>query len=115
MKIAGFFIGAIVVTSLISRATRSLELRVEKVEFDAAARRIIDKAVRSGAVRIIANEPDARDEAEYREKEREAREDNHIPRDSALFFLRLLFRMLRILRLRCGCMGRSGLGIGFCG
>lgn len=87
VKIAGFFIGAIVVTSLISRATRSLELRVEKVEFDAAARRIVDKAVRSGAVRIIANEPDARDEAEYREKEREAREDNHIPRDSALFFL----------------------------
>ncbi|WP_116199592.1 APC family permease [Amycolatopsis circi] len=87
VKIAGFFIGAIVVTSLISRATRSLELRVEKVEFDAAAQRIVDKAVRSGAVRIIANEPDARDEAEYREKEQEAREDNHIPRDSALFFL----------------------------
>ncbi|GAA1034828.1 MULTISPECIES: APC family permease [Amycolatopsis] len=87
VKIAGFFIGAIVLTSLISRATRSLELRVEKVEFDAAAQRIVDKAVRSGAVRIIANEPDARDEEEYREKEREAREDNHIPRDSALFFL----------------------------
>lgn len=87
VKIAAFFIGAIVVTSLVSRATRSLELRVEKVEFDAAARRILDKAVRSGAVRIIANEPDARDEEEYREKEREAREDNHIPRDSALFFL----------------------------
>ncbi|WP_409183685.1 APC family permease [Amycolatopsis sp. VS8301801F10] len=87
VKIAAFFIGAIVVTSLVSRATRSLELRVEKVEFDAAAQRILDKAVRSGAVRIIANEPDARDEAEYREKEREAREDNHIPRDSALFFL----------------------------
>lgn len=87
VKIAGFFIGAIVVTSLISRATRSLELRVEKVEFDAAAQRIVDKAVRSGAVRIIANEPDARDAEEYREKEQEAREDNHIPRDSALFFL----------------------------
>ncbi|WP_406640276.1 APC family permease [Amycolatopsis sp. WGS_07] len=87
VKIAAFFIGAIVVTSLISRATRSLELRVEKVELDAAAQRIVDKAVRSGAVRIIANEPDARDEAEYREKEQEAREDNHIPRDSALFFL----------------------------
>ncbi|WP_409461630.1 APC family permease [Amycolatopsis sp. GA6-003] len=87
VKIAAFFIGTIVVTSLVSRATRSLELRVEKVEFDAAAQRILDKAVRSGAVRIIANEPDARDEAEYREKEREAREDNHIPRDSALFFL----------------------------
>jgi hypothetical protein len=87
VKIAAFFIGAIVVTSLVSRATRSLELRVETVEFDAAAHRIIDKAVRSGAIRIIANEPDARDEAEYREKEAEAREDNHIPQDCAPFFL----------------------------
>ncbi|WP_245573265.1 amino acid transporter [Amycolatopsis benzoatilytica] len=87
VKIAAFFIAAIVATSLVSRATRSLELRVEHVEFDAAAQRIVDKAVRSGAIRIIANEPDARDEAEYREKEQEAREDNHIPSDSAPFFL----------------------------
>jgi hypothetical protein len=87
VKIAGFFIAAIIIVSLVSRATRSLELRVERVEFDAAAQRILDKAVRSGHVRIIANEPDARDEHEYREKEKEAREDNHIPHDSALIFL----------------------------
>jgi hypothetical protein len=87
VKIAGFFILAIVTTSLVSRASRSLELRVEQVEFDAMAKRILDKAVRSGEIRIIANEPDARDEEEYREKEREAREDHNIPHNSALIFL----------------------------
>jgi hypothetical protein len=87
VKIAGFFIGAIILTSLVSRATRSLELRVAGVEFDAAAHRIIDKAVRSGHIRIIANEPDARNESEYREKEQEARENSHIPHDSAPIFL----------------------------
>ncbi|KAA9152484.1 amino acid transporter [Amycolatopsis acidicola] len=87
VKIAAFFIVAIVVTSLVSRATRSLELRAVDVEFDAPARRIIDKAVRGGHIRIIANEPDARNEAEYEEKEREAREDSHIPHDCPPIFL----------------------------
>jgi hypothetical protein len=87
VKIAGFFILAIITTSLISRATRSLELRVEEVVFDGTAQRIIEKAERSGEIRIIANEPDARDEEEYREKEKEAREIHNIPNDCALIFL----------------------------
>nr|WP_243869900.1 amino acid transporter [Amycolatopsis granulosa] len=87
VKIAALFILAIISTSLVSRATRSLELRVEEVRFDAAAQRILDRAVRSGHVRIIANEPDARDEAEYRDKEAEARENMHIPADSTPIFL----------------------------
>jgi hypothetical protein len=36
---------------------------------------------------IIANEPDARDEREYLDKEREQREDNHIPADDPVLFL----------------------------
>jgi hypothetical protein len=87
VKIAGFFILAIITTSLISRATRSLELRVEEVVFDGTAQRIIEKAARTGEIRIIANEPDARDEEEYREKEKEAREIHNIPNDCALIFL----------------------------
>ncbi|TVT52089.1 amino acid transporter [Amycolatopsis rhizosphaerae] len=87
VKIATFFIVAIIGTSLVSRATRSLELRVERVEFDAAARRILDKAVRSGQIRIIANEPNGRTEAEYREKEQEARENSHLPQDSTPVFV----------------------------
>ncbi|SFJ77129.1 hypothetical protein SAMN05421835_108210 [Amycolatopsis sacchari] len=87
VKIAAFFIAAIILTSLVSRATRSLELRVERVELDAAARRIVDKAVRGGHIRLIANEPDARDEAEYRDKLREAEENLHIPHDCVPIFL----------------------------
>jgi hypothetical protein len=87
VKIAGFFILAIITTSLISRATRSLELRVDEVVFDGTAQRIVEKAARSGEIRIIANEPDARDEEEYREKEKEAREIHNIPNDCALIFL----------------------------
>jgi heme/copper-type cytochrome/quinol oxidase subunit 3 len=87
VKIAGFFIFAIIATSLISRTTRSLELRVEEVVFDAMAQRILEKAARTGEIRIIANEPDARNEEEYREKEKEAREIHNIPNDCALIFL----------------------------
>ena len=87
VKIAGFFIGVIILTSLISRATRSLELRVVEVRLDASAKRILAKAVRQGHVRVIANEPDARDEAEYRDKAQEARENSHIPRDCEPIFL----------------------------
>ncbi|HJQ44703.1 MAG TPA: amino acid transporter [Amycolatopsis sp.] len=87
VKIAGFFIVVIITTSLVSRATRSLELRVVEVRLDAPAKRIVAKAVRQGHIRIIANEPDARDEAEYRDKAQEARENSHIPRDSEPIFL----------------------------
>ncbi|MFD9739678.1 hypothetical protein [Umezawaea sp. NPDC059074] len=38
-------------------------------------------------LRIIANEPDDRDETEYREKEQEERADHHIPADDPVLFL----------------------------
>jgi hypothetical protein len=36
---------------------------------------------------LIANEPDARDQAEYAEKDRETREIHHLPDDEPLVFL----------------------------
>ena len=87
VKIASFFIAAIIVTSLASRVGRALELRVTEVRFDPAARRFIEKSARSGAIRIIANEPDARDEQEYRDKEQEQRDDNHVPTGDPVLFL----------------------------
>jgi len=86
VRIASFFILAIVTTSLVSRATRSTELRVTAVRLDPLARQLVDQAA-AGEVRIIANEPNERDEAEYREKEREEREDNHIPPADPVLFL----------------------------
>jgi hypothetical protein len=86
IKIAAFFIGSIVITSLFSRVMRSTELRVETVEMDPEARNFIDADTRQGKVRIIANRRQAGDEEEYRMKEQEVREDNHIPdRDKVLF------------------------------
>jgi preprotein translocase subunit SecG len=87
VQIASFFIIAIILTSLISRATRSTELRATDIDFDAEARRILDQAAATGDVRIIANEPDARDEAEYQEKEAEQREVRNLPDGVPVIFL----------------------------
>ncbi|HEV3467694.1 MAG TPA: hypothetical protein VG148_00120, partial [Pyrinomonadaceae bacterium] len=88
IKIASFFIGAIVVTSFMSRVWRTTELRVERVELDDTARGYINELIRQGCeIRIVANRRDVGDVAEYRLKEREKRLDNHIPtRDPVLFF-----------------------------
>ncbi len=86
IKIASFFIGAIVLTSLISRVLRTTELRVEKVELDETARRFIEE-VSKRTIRIVANRCDKGDLEEYMFKEREKRVDNHIPTsDPVLFF-----------------------------
>jgi hypothetical protein len=87
IKIASFFIAAIVFTSLVSRVWRTTELRVELVELDEAAREYIDDLIERGCeVRIVANRRDTGDAAEYRFKELEKRQDNHIPtRDPVLF------------------------------
>ena len=86
IKIASFFIGAIVVVSFISRALRSTELRVERVESNELARQFIEEA-KKGTIRIIANRPDRGDIDEYQLKEKEERWNNHIPaQDPVLFF-----------------------------
>ena len=86
IKIASFFIVAIVVTSLVSRVWRTTELRVDKVVLDDLARDFIREAGR-GTIRIIANRKDRGDAQEYESKEREKRADNHIPPgEPTLFF-----------------------------
>ncbi len=86
IKIAGFFIGAIIVTSLISRVWRSTELRTPRVEIDPVAERFI--AEMSGSpIRLVANQLDTGDTEEYRLKEQEVREDTHLPPDKPILFL----------------------------
>jgi hypothetical protein len=85
IKIASFFILAIVVASLFSRVWRSTELRVERIELDDMARDFVRKAA-AGTVRIIANRLDTGDASEYEIKEREKRTDNHIPADEPILF-----------------------------
>ncbi len=86
LKIASLFIIGIIVTSLVSRVYRTTELRVEKIELDATAQALINEAAR-GEIRIIANRCDKGNALEYQAKEKEKREDNHIPvTDPVLFF-----------------------------
>ena len=86
IKIASLFIVGIVITSLVSRVYRTTELRVEAVELDEEAQKIIDEASR-GTIRIVANRCDTGRPEEYRFKEKEKREDNHIPvSDPIIFF-----------------------------
>jgi hypothetical protein len=85
IKIASFFIAAIIFTSFISRALRSTELRVDGVELNEAAKQFIEQAKR-GTIRIIANRPDRGDVDEYRLKEKEERWNNHIPSEDPVMF-----------------------------
>ena len=85
IKIALVFIAVIVLASLISRVWRTTELRVEKVELDQTAQSFIDEAQR-GTIRIITNRCDRGDASEYQIKEKEKREDNHIPPGEPIIF-----------------------------
>jgi hypothetical protein len=85
IKIASFFILAIITASLFSRVWRSTELRVERIELDDLAREFVRKAA-AGTVRIIANRLDTGDALEYEIKEREKRTDNHIPPGEPILF-----------------------------
>ncbi len=87
LRIAGIFILAIVVTSLVSRVFRSTELRAEQVILDDLAELLVAEAARSGELRIIANHPDDRSNREYLLKEREEREASNIPPGDPVLFL----------------------------
>ena len=90
LKIASFFIGAIVIASFISRALRSTELRVDKVILDETARRFIEEITATGReIRLVANRREIGDFNEYRFKEKEKRDDNHIPKEDPIIFLEI--------------------------
>ncbi|MFF2193645.1 amino acid transporter [Streptomyces sp. NPDC058157] len=86
VKIGACFIGGIMALSLLSRLARVFELRVTHVELDDMAERFVrDTANRT--IRFIANEPDHRDKAEYRDKVAQIRADNDIPDADDVMFV----------------------------
>jgi hypothetical protein len=92
LKIGLVFVAALFAVSFASRALRSFEVRISEVHLDDAARRIVREAHESdpeSAIRLIANEPDRRDRAEYAEKELEERSDHHIPTDDTVIFVEI--------------------------
>lgn len=87
IRIASAFIVTIILTSLISRVARSMELRIHGVALDENAQTFIDQAAAAGAVRIIANRPDQGDVSEYAGKLREARESHALRSWDPVLFL----------------------------
>ncbi|MCC5660231.1 amino acid transporter [Nostoc sp. XA010] len=88
IRIAGFFIGTIIFTSLVSRVWRSTELRAERIEVDELASQFLAEESQ-GAIRLIANRLNKGDVLEYFLKEKEVREDNHIPPNDPILFLEI--------------------------
>ncbi len=86
IQIASLFIFGIIAASFVSRALRTTEIRVGKIEFDAKAQEFIDEAA-EGDIRIVTNRREIGNVGEYRFKEHEKRIDNHIPAtDPVLFY-----------------------------
>ena len=88
IRIATFFIAAIILTSLVSRVWRSTELRVERIEIDEAARQFIAQESQ-GEIRLIAHRRNMGDLREYFLKEKEVREDHFIPPTDPILFLEI--------------------------
>lgn len=86
VKIGGCFIAAIIVISLASRLHRALELRAIDITYDQRADLYIRDMSRR-TIRLVANEPDARDRAEYDEKIRQTIEDNDLPDGRDIVFV----------------------------
>ncbi|MGW0876828.1 amino acid transporter [Streptomyces sp. NPDC002740] len=84
VKIGACFIAGIILVSLLSRLARAFELRVTSVTLDDMAERFI-RDMASRKIRFIANEPDQRDKAEYRDKIEQIRQDNDIPGEDFVF------------------------------
>lgn len=91
IKVASFFITAIIVVSLVSRIRRSLELRQESIEIDETAQRFIEEvSSQGGEIQIIAHRRRfSDDQEEYARKLSEQREYNHIPEDTPALFLEI--------------------------
>jgi hypothetical protein len=89
IKIASFFIGGIILTSLLSRVWRTTELRAERIELDDKAKRFVDEASKGEKIHIISHRHRGTtdDPGEYVSKEAEQREDNYVPEDIPILFL----------------------------
>jgi hypothetical protein len=86
LKIASFFIVGIVLVSSLSRALRSLEIRLRTVQLDPPAQRYVMDMVPRG-VRVIAHRPDRHTVEEYDKKEKQAREDHSLDQGEPIVFL----------------------------
>ncbi|GAA3340433.1 APC family permease [Amorphoplanes nipponensis] len=88
IAISAVFVAAIIAVSLISRVSRTTELRAERIEFDEPARQFIaDSIAYDGELNLVANRRQAGDEQEYAAKEDEQRGMNPVPGPADILFL----------------------------
>src|SRR5215204_2002443 len=88
LAISMIFIAGILAVSLTSRLTRALELRVDDVQLDAKAQLFIRDCARR-TIRLVANEPDERDRAEYADKRRQVVSDHDLTEDQDFIFVEI--------------------------
>ncbi len=90
IAISGLFIAGIIAVSLISRVSRTTELRAERIEFDEPARRFVAESVaHDGRLHLIANKRQSGSLKEYRVKERAQRGMNPVPGAADVLFLEI--------------------------
>ena len=87
VKIASFFIFAILAIAFVSRMWRVTELRVKDVILDEKAQWMIEQMAKTGEMRFIANHPDAGDAHEYSASEREASWLHHFSQEAQTAFV----------------------------
>ncbi|MDQ4054856.1 MAG: amino acid transporter [Actinomycetota bacterium] len=91
VKIGACFIAAIVVVSLLSRMVRAFELRTTEIVYDARADAFLRDCARR-TIRLIANEPDGRDVAEYRDKIAQIIDDHDLPDAGDIVFVEVTIK-----------------------
>jgi hypothetical protein len=88
IAISAVFVAGIILVSLVSRVSRTTELRAERIEFDETARRFIaDSIDNDGELDIVANRRETGESAEYVDKEHEQRRMNPVPGRNDVLFL----------------------------
>ncbi|MEV6602132.1 amino acid transporter [Actinoplanes sp. NPDC051346] len=90
IAISALFVAGIIVVSLISRVSRTTELRTDCIEFDDGARQFItDTLDFDGRINLLAKRRQSGTAAEYADKEREQRGDNPVPGTADVIFLEI--------------------------
>jgi len=85
IKISSFFIAAIIVSSLVSRAMRSTELRITSIHLDATAQEMLGDDP-DMVIRVLARRPRIETEEKLDRVDRKARYYHALGADECLFF-----------------------------
>jgi len=86
VKIGACFIAAIIAVSVLSRLARAFELRSIEVTYDDRADAFLRDCARR-SIRLVANEPGARDVDEYEQKVRQVTDDHDLPNAGDIIFV----------------------------